>query len=107
MGRDLAPGASKVLRIESRATHGRGRPKRGIRVSGTWSVYCGAVMATLFNICLPPTECPYSLLSKARFASPAFDRKQVLLKSAETREEDDIEAATAQMERALRVEGWL
>jgi hypothetical protein len=31
----------------------------------------------------------------------------LLLKAAETREEEDIEAATAQMERALRVEGWL
>jgi len=31
----------------------------------------------------------------------------LLLKAAATREEDDIEAATAQMERALRVEGWL
>jgi len=32
---------------------------------------------------------------------------ELLLKAAETRAEDDIEAATAQMERALRVEGWL
>jgi hypothetical protein len=32
---------------------------------------------------------------------------ELLLKAAETREEDDIEAATAQMERAFGVEGWL
>jgi hypothetical protein len=30
-----------------------------------------------------------------------------LLKAAKARAEDDIEAATAQMERALQVEGWL
>jgi len=29
----------------------------------------------------------------------------LLLKAAETKEESDIEVATAQMERALRVEG--
>jgi hypothetical protein len=32
---------------------------------------------------------------------------ELLPKAAATREEDDIEAATAQTERALRVEGWL
>jgi hypothetical protein len=32
---------------------------------------------------------------------------ELLLKAAATRDQDDIEAATAQMERALRVEGWL
>jgi hypothetical protein len=32
---------------------------------------------------------------------------QLLLKAAETRAEDDVEAATAQMERALRGKGWL
>jgi len=32
---------------------------------------------------------------------------ELLLRAAQTREEEDIEAATAQMERALRVEGWL
>ena len=31
----------------------------------------------------------------------------LLLKAADTRKITDIEAATAQMERALRVEGWL
>jgi hypothetical protein len=30
-----------------------------------------------------------------------------LLKAADTKKITDIEAATAQMERALRVEGWL
>ena len=32
---------------------------------------------------------------------------ELLLRAAETREESDIEMATAQMERALRVDGWL
>jgi hypothetical protein len=32
---------------------------------------------------------------------------ELLLKAAQTRKESDIEMATAQMERALRVEGWL
>jgi hypothetical protein len=31
----------------------------------------------------------------------------LLFKAADTRKITDIEAATAQMERALRVEGWL
>jgi len=43
-----------------------------------------------------------------RQARPHWDfAGELLLKAAETREEEDIEAATAQMERALRVEGWL
>jgi hypothetical protein len=32
---------------------------------------------------------------------------ELLLKAAETWKESDIDMATAQMERALRVEGWL
>jgi hypothetical protein len=32
---------------------------------------------------------------------------ELLLKAAETRKSVDVGAATAQMERALRVEGWL
>jgi hypothetical protein len=32
---------------------------------------------------------------------------ELLLKAAQTEEESDIEIAPAQMERALRVEGWL
>ena len=32
---------------------------------------------------------------------------ELLLTAAQTRKETDIEMATAQMERALRVEGWL
>jgi hypothetical protein len=32
---------------------------------------------------------------------------EMLLKAAQTRKKSDIEMATAQMERALRVEGWL
>ena len=43
-----------------------------------------------------------------RQARPHWDfAAELLLKAAATREEEDIEAATAQMERALRVEGWL
>jgi hypothetical protein len=32
---------------------------------------------------------------------------ELLLRAAETGKRRDVEAATAQMERALRVEGWL
>jgi hypothetical protein len=32
---------------------------------------------------------------------------ELLLKAAQTKEESDIEMATAQMERALQVERWL
>jgi hypothetical protein len=32
---------------------------------------------------------------------------ELLLKAAQTKDESDIEMATAQMERPLRVEGWL
>jgi hypothetical protein len=43
-----------------------------------------------------------------RQARPHWDfAAELLLKAAETREAEDIEAATAQMERALRVESWL
>ena len=48
------------------------------------------------------------LMEPLRQARPHWDfAAELLLKAAETREEEDIEAATAQMERALRVEGWL
>jgi hypothetical protein len=43
-----------------------------------------------------------------RQSRPHWDfAAELLLEAAATREEGDIEAATAQMERALRVEGWL
>jgi hypothetical protein len=43
-----------------------------------------------------------------RQSRPHWDfAAELLLKAAATREEGDIGAATAQMERALRVEGWL
>ena len=43
-----------------------------------------------------------------RQARPHWDfAAELLLKAAATREDEDIEAATAQMERALLVEGWL
>ena len=41
-------------------------------------------------------------------ARPHWDfAAELLLKAAETRVESDVDIATAQMERALRVEGWL
>jgi hypothetical protein len=41
-------------------------------------------------------------------ARPHWDfAAEPLLKAADIREESDVEMATAQMERALRVEGWL
>jgi len=41
-------------------------------------------------------------------AQPHWDfAAELLLKAAETGDESHIEMATAQMERALRVEGWL
>ena len=43
-----------------------------------------------------------------RQARPHWDfAAELLLKAAQTRDESDIEMATAQMERVLRVEGWL
>jgi hypothetical protein len=48
------------------------------------------------------------LMRPWRQARPHWDfATELLLKAAETGEEDDIEAATAQMERALRKDGWL
>jgi hypothetical protein len=49
-----------------------------------------------------------ALLRPFRQARPHWDfAAELLLKAAETGEESDIEMATAQMERGLRVEGWL
>ena len=58
-----------------------------------------------------------TLEDAARFVGPMRPRRQarphwdfaaeLLLKAAQTKEGSDIEMATAQMERALRVEGWL
>jgi hypothetical protein len=43
-----------------------------------------------------------------RQARPHWDfAAELPLKAAQTKEESDIEMATAQIERALRVEGWL
>ena len=48
------------------------------------------------------------LMKPWRQARPHWDfAAELLLKAAQPRAEDDIEAATAQMERALRVERWL
>ena len=48
------------------------------------------------------------LMKPWRQARPHWDfAAELLLKAAETRDESDVEMATAQMERALRVEGWL
>jgi hypothetical protein len=41
-------------------------------------------------------------------ARPHWDfAAKLLLKAAQTRGQSDIEMATAQMERALRAQGWL
>ena len=48
------------------------------------------------------------LMKPWRQARPHWDfAAELLLKAAQTRKRSDIEMATAQMERALRVEGWL
>jgi hypothetical protein len=48
------------------------------------------------------------LMRPWRQARPHWDfAAELLLKAAQTKEVPDIEMATAQMERALRVEGWL
>jgi hypothetical protein len=48
------------------------------------------------------------LLRPWRQAWPHWDyAAELLLKAAESRKKSDIEAATAQMERALRRDGWL
>ena len=49
-----------------------------------------------------------ALMRPFRQARPHWDfAAELLLKAAQTRQKLDIEMATAQMERALRVEGWL
>ena len=48
------------------------------------------------------------LMKPWRQTRPHWDfAAKLLLRAAETQEESDIEMATAQMERALRIEGWL
>jgi hypothetical protein len=48
------------------------------------------------------------LMRPWRQARPHWDfAAELLLKASQTRKESDIYMATAQMERALRVEGWL
>jgi hypothetical protein len=49
-----------------------------------------------------------ALMKPFRQARPHWDfAAELLLTAAETGKRRDVEAATAQMERALRVEGWL
>jgi hypothetical protein len=49
-----------------------------------------------------------ALMKPFRQARPHWDfAAELLLRAAETGKRRDVEAATAQMERALRVEGWL
>jgi hypothetical protein len=63
----------------------------------------GAELATLENAARF-----VGLMRPWRQARPHWDfAAELLLKAAQTKEESDIEMATAQMERALRVEGWL
>ena len=48
------------------------------------------------------------LMKPWRQARPHWDyATELLLRAAQTSEEEDLEAATTQMERPLRVEGWL
>jgi hypothetical protein len=48
------------------------------------------------------------LMRPWRQARPHCDfTAELLLEAAQTRKRSDVEMATAQMERALRVEGWL
>jgi hypothetical protein len=48
-----------------------------------------------------------AMLRPFRQARPHWDfAAELLLKAAETGKRGDVEAATSQMERALRVEGW-
>jgi len=49
-----------------------------------------------------------ALMRPFREARPHWDfAAELLLTAAETGKRRDVEAATAQMERALRVEGWM
>ena len=49
-----------------------------------------------------------ALMKPFRQARPHWDfAAELLMSAAETGKRRDVEAATAQMERALRVEGWL
>ena len=57
---------------------------------------------------LQERACFIGQMKSWRQARPHWDfAAQLLPKAASEKEEDDIEAATAHMERALRVEGWL
>jgi hypothetical protein len=96
-----------------------------LHVIGACSAQCGHGAAVRFQLALTRTIEPTggraielaTLADAARFvgrmrpfrqARPHWDfAAELLLKAAETKQEGDIEAATAQMERALRVEGWL
>jgi hypothetical protein len=62
----------------------------------------GAELVTLEDAAL--RRCDETMASGATALDFAAE---LLLKSAETREEDDIQTATTQRERALRVDGWL
>jgi hypothetical protein len=49
-----------------------------------------------------------AMLRPWRQARPHWDfAAALILRAAETGKREDVDAATAQMERALRVEGWL
>ena len=96
-----------------------------LRVVGANEPQCGMPPAYDFKLALTrviePTGGPGAELTTlddaARFVGlmkpwrqtpPHWDfAAELLLKAAETRKESDIDMATAQMERALRVEGWL
>jgi hypothetical protein len=98
-----------------------GTPRFGVQAShnGRMSKACDFKLA--LTRVIEPTRGPRAELATlqdaARFigqmkpwrqARPHWDfAAELLLQAAATREEDDIDAATSQMERALRVEGWL
>jgi len=57
---------------------------------------------------LEDAACFVGLMKPWRQARPHWDfAAELLMRAADTRKPEDVEAATAQMERALRVEGWL
>jgi hypothetical protein len=96
-----------------------------LRVVGAVGHNAGMTHATNFKLALTrktePTAGPgvalatledaarfIALMKPFRQARPHWDfAAELLLTAAETGKRRDVEAATAQMERALRVEGWL
>ena len=103
----------------------RGKGRLVLRVVGAVGHNAGMAHAANFKLALTrtikPTAGPglelatledaarfIALMKPFRQARPHWDfAAELLLRAAETGKRKDVEAATAQMERALRVEGWL